>query len=194
MHHKYHTKGFILSYKNIGEANKIINLYTEDFGFIRAIAQGVRLHKSKLRFSLQDFSFSKIDLIKGRDMWRITSASHIDSFPNIKNKKEIFIFCNKLFSLIERLFGEEDMNKIIFEDIYETFQLLESEIFDKNRLSNIEAYTILRILYNLGYIEENQILNKYIKNKFNKDDFEMISEDKRFIIVNINKALNESHL
>jgi DNA repair protein RecO (recombination protein O) len=61
MHHIYHTEGFILSSRNVGEANKILTIYTREIGFVKALAQGVRLVKSKLRFALHDFSYTNID-------------------------------------------------------------------------------------------------------------------------------------
>jgi len=64
MHHIYHTHGFILSSRNNGEANRMLMIYTREMGLIRAVAQGIRLHKSKLRFTLQDFSYVNVDLVR----------------------------------------------------------------------------------------------------------------------------------
>ncbi|MCE9517782.1 recombination protein O N-terminal domain-containing protein, partial [Candidatus Nomurabacteria bacterium] len=75
MHHIYHTKSFVIGSYNRGEANKILVLYTREMGLVRAVAQGIRLNKSKLRFGLQDFSYASVDLVRGRDIWRVTSGS-----------------------------------------------------------------------------------------------------------------------
>ena len=75
MYHIHHTEGIILSSKNYGEAGKYYSLLTRDLGLINASAQGVRKISSKLRFVLQDFSYIKVDLVHGKDFWRLTSAS-----------------------------------------------------------------------------------------------------------------------
>jgi len=75
MHHIYHTEGIILGNKNYGEAGKYYSVFTRDLGMIYASAQGVRKMSSKLRFILQDFSCIKMDFVRGKDFWRITSAS-----------------------------------------------------------------------------------------------------------------------
>ena len=80
-HHIYHTQGFVLSSRNVGEANKILTVFTRELGLIRATVQGIRLNKSKLKFSIQDLSFATIDFVKGKEVWRITSAKSITSFP-----------------------------------------------------------------------------------------------------------------
>ena len=92
MHHIYHTEGIILGSKNYGEAGKYYSIFTRDLGMIYASAQGVRKMSSKLRFILQDFSYVKVDLVQGRDFWRVTSASKTNKLEEIsKNKKYMAI-------------------------------------------------------------------------------------------------------
>ncbi len=75
MHHIYHTEGIILGSKNYGETGKYYSIFTRDLGMVYASAQGVRKISSKFRYVLQDFSYVKVDLVRGRDFWRVTSAS-----------------------------------------------------------------------------------------------------------------------
>ena len=74
LHHIYHTEGFVLSGQSVGEANKYFRIFTKDFGMVGAMAQGIRLLQSKLRYSLQDYSYSKISLVRGKQVWRIVGA------------------------------------------------------------------------------------------------------------------------
>ena len=66
MHHKFHTDALIVGSAVFGEANKVYELFTRDFGMIRASAQGVRLAKSKLKYALQDLSYVRVDLVQGK--------------------------------------------------------------------------------------------------------------------------------
>ena len=75
MHHIYHTEGIILGSRNIGEAGKYYYIFTRDLGMIYASASGVRKMSSKLRYVLQDFAYLKIDLVQGKDFWRVTNPS-----------------------------------------------------------------------------------------------------------------------
>lgn len=194
MHHIYHTLGFILSSRNVGEANKSFTLYTDKLGLVRATAQGVRLHESKLRFSLQDFSYCNIDLVKGRDIWRITSATKISSFPLArKNKKSIAIIA-QVSKLVERLCYGEEANSVIFANIIQTFKLLDVDGVEKSFQEALEIYLVLNIMNALGYIGESEILDEYLGQKFEIRKIENLLKDKQSIISHINKALNESQL
>ena len=112
-HHIYHTQGFILSSRNVGEANRVLTVFTRELGLIRAVVQGVRLGKSKLKFALQDFSFANIDFVKGREVWRITSAKNITSFPLARVDKNSLVLITRISNLLERFSGPEIPNEII---------------------------------------------------------------------------------
>src|SRR6476646_175067 len=99
MHHIYHTEGIILSSRNYGEAGKYYSIFTRDLGMIYATASGVRKLSSKLRFVLQDFVYVKVDLVQGKDFWRITSASKTNKLEQITKRTETF----KVFSNVARL-------------------------------------------------------------------------------------------
>src|SRR3989344_5676480 len=73
-HHIYETDAFVFSALPHGEASRYMVLYTREFGLVRAAAQGLRELKSKLRYSLQPFSLSVVNLVHGRSGWRIVNA------------------------------------------------------------------------------------------------------------------------
>ena len=115
MHHKYNTEAFILKSLHHKDADKIYFLFTEDFGLVRAVATGVRLQKSKLRYHLSDFNCLNVSLVRGKDYWRIVGAEHSDDFiKGGKIDKEISDFFGKLFSLLLRLVHGEEKNKELF--------------------------------------------------------------------------------
>ena len=87
MHHIHHTEGIILGSKNYGEAGKYFFIFTRELGMIYASAQGVRKITSKLRFILQDYAYVKIDLVAGRDFWRVTSASKTNKLEKLTKNR-----------------------------------------------------------------------------------------------------------
>ena len=113
MHHIYHTQGFVLGSRNKGEANKMLTIYTREMGLVRAMVQGIRLGKSKLRFALQDYSYTNIDLVRGKDIWRVTSAKNISTFPFARFSKDSLLLIARVSSLLERLCDGEESNEKI---------------------------------------------------------------------------------
>ncbi len=194
MHHIYHTNGFILSSVNKGEANKMLTIYTREMGLVRAMVQGIRLHKSKLRFALQDLSYSNIDLVRGKDIWRVTSSRNITTFPYARSSKASLLIIARVSKLLERLCDGEQSNEKIFDDFIQSLYLLDSEsILDSSREA-LEIHLVLRIMDQLGYIGESDMLKNYLDGSINIENTEILLLEKRSILSHINKALNESQL
>lgn len=194
MHHIYHTHGFILSSRNSGEANKMLSIYTREMGLVRATCQGLRLHKSKLRFALQDFSYTKVDLVRGKEIWRVTSATNITSFPYARSDRQSLLLIARLSKLIERFCnGEEESNKI-FDDFLQALYLLDDTSISKETREALELHLVLRIMNSLGYIGESTMLSSYLSNSFDQVEIEGLLKERQSIIAHINKALNESGL
>lgn len=192
MHHIYHTEGIILGSGDFGETGKYYSIFTRDLGMIYASAQGVRKISSKLRFVLQDFAYLKIDLVKGKDFWRITNVSKTNKLENLHKPQVLKVFVN-ISKLLKRLLAGEDPNKDLFFDLINGLSILE-KAETKDELHNIEAIIVLRILNNLGYIGGNEILKDFIKSPFEEDLVFKVSENRAKILYQINKALKETHL
>lgn len=201
MHHIHHTEGLILGSRNFGEAGKYYSIFTRDLGMVHASAQGVRKMSSKLRFVLQDFSYLKIDLVRGKDFWHITSASKTNKLENISKRPETLKVFANISVLLKRLLAGEYPNESLFDDLLKGLFVLE-KIFAKggpasgwkDELQNVEAIIVLRILNNLGYIGGNEALKTLIKSPFEKDLIFKVSRSRAKVLSEINKALRETHL
>ncbi len=192
-HHIYHTQGFVLSSRNTGEANKILTVFTRELGLIRATVQGIRLNKSKLKFSIQDLSFATIDFVKGKEVWRITSAKNITSFPLARANNDSLVLIMRISSLLERFCGPEISNEKIFDELIQALYILDDNVENSTREA-LELHLVLRIMHELGYIGESDLLSRYLATSFDKDKTENLLKERQSIISHINKALSESQL
>jgi len=192
MHHIYHTEGIILGNKNYGEAGRYYPIFTRDLGMIYASAQGVRKMSSKLRFILQDFAYVKIDLVQGKDFWRITSASKTNKLEQLSKNSGTFEVVSNIAKLLKRLLAGVEPNQALFSDLINGFSVLEKS--GKEELQNIEIILVLRILNNLGYIGDNAVLQNLIKSPFEENLIFEVTKSKSQVLNQINKALKETHL
>lgn len=193
MHHIYHTEGIILGSKNFGESGKYYYIFTRELGMIYAAAQGVRKMSSKLRFVLQDFSYVKIDLVQGKNFWRVTSASKTNKLEQLSKNPGTFLVFSNIANLLKRLLVGVERNEALFIDLINGLSILEKSKIEKD-LQNIEAIIVLRILNNLGYIGGNEILQNLIKSPFEPNLIFEVSKSRREVLSQINKALKETHL
>ncbi|MFH1200846.1 MAG: DNA repair protein RecO [bacterium] len=193
MHHIYHTEGIILGSKNFGETGKCYSIFTRDLGMVYASAQGVRKMSSKLRFVLQDFAYIKLDLVQGKDFWRITSAGKTNRLGQlVKNPETLEVFFN-ITKLLKRLLAGVERNEVLFVDLINSLSILE-KFKTKENLRNIEAIIVLRILNNLGYIGGDEILQNLIKSPFEENLIFEFSKSRSQVLQQINQALKETHL
>jgi len=101
---------------NIGEGHRYITLFTKDLGLVKAHARSVREERSRLRYSLQHFSYSDFSLVRGRDVWRITGArEHYNIHRALSAERQKQVMVSRLFALLERLLhGEEKKRAPLF--------------------------------------------------------------------------------
>ena len=158
MHHIYHTEALILGSKNYGEAGKCYYLFTRDLGMIYASAQGVRKMSSKLRYVLQDFAYIKVDLVSGRDFWKITNASKTNQLEKIVKQQQTFFVWNNIARLLRRLLAGVESNEPLFLDLIAGLSVLE-KIKDKEELRNIEIIIVLRIVHNWAILVAMSLSN-----------------------------------
>ena len=217
MHHIYHTEGIILGSKNFGEAGKYYYIFTRDLGMITASAQGVRKMSSKLRFVLQDFSYLKIDLVAGKNIFRITTASKTNILEQITKQPETFKVFTNIARLLTRLLAGIEPNEALFDDLVAGLIILEKmgmeeparnaaparndSRSDSGRhsvaggdLRHVEAVIVLRIISNLGYIGQSEVVDTFIKAPFEEKLIFEASKHRPRILREINKALQETHL
>lgn len=74
MRHKYVTEGMVLARTPIKESALLVTLLTEEFGLIRARAEGLRKPGAKLAHALQTLDTSEVTLVRGKDGWRLSGA------------------------------------------------------------------------------------------------------------------------
>jgi DNA repair protein RecO (recombination protein O) len=78
------TRAIILRRTNYGEADRIMNVITEDLGKVTLIAKGVRREKSRLAGGVELFSVSEISFVRGKsDISTLTSSRLVEHFDTI---------------------------------------------------------------------------------------------------------------
>jgi len=204
----YHTEALVLGGHSIGEANKIISLFTSDLGLVYARAQGVRLEASKLRYSLQDFSHVYIDLVRGKSGWRVTSAQSERDFTGLhletslaeaktrRERKEVMGVLGRTSLLLLRLLNGEEKDEELFQNVLTSFSALQEEGLSPESIKNTEILLVMNILHRLGYWGEDKILSPFIAmhTKERLHTFSTFAPLRTRAIEKINESLKESQL
>lgn len=194
-YHLHTTPAFILKSRSSGEASKVITLFTRELGLLEAHAQGVRKLQSKLRSSLQDMSFIRVSLVRGREFWRITSAEKLPELEGISESRPKKIVTARVFSLLKRFIVGEQADQKLFEVVREALYFLAKSHLSPRDISHFEIIVVLRILYHLGYLSKEGDLEPFLSSEeWNKILLETIVPLRRQALLSINTSFGESQL
>ena len=179
-HHIYHTTAFVCAEKPLGEHNRAYKLFTRELGMVVATAQAVRKLQSKARLAIVLYKFAKVDMVRGKAMWRIGSTQSFD-VSDIDNRR----ISARIASILLRLIPEEEPNEALFSDIVLLYPYLTEGVF--------ELALVARILFHLGYWnrEFTDILIAGTVDELRKYGQTMERTD---IVKNINALLDETQL
>lgn len=193
-YHIYHTRGIILSSTPVGETNQFYKILTEELGLISATAQGVREMKSKLRTVLQPHSCITLDLVRGKDLWRITSATEEHSLSGLRGNHAYMRLFTLLASLVRRMIHGEERNKELFSDIVGAAHFLDQQKLSASFEPAFEALGAMRVLARLGYVDR-KAYERYLAPGV-WDDAMLASFDtvRPRVVPELNAVLRTSHL
>jgi len=148
-HHRYQTEGIVISRFSRGESNSIYTILTKDLGLVHAAAQGARLPQSKLRPHLAAFSHVRIDMIRGKEMWRLVDAEQMGAQP--PSTHEALMVYARISKLVRRLVhGEREEDKL-FSDLREFRDIVSPAQTEEKTIRTAEIAIAALILSHLGY-------------------------------------------
>lgn len=122
----YRAQGIVLRGIRLGEADRIVTLYTQAHGRVRAVAKGVR--KSKSRFGGRLDAFTHVDLLlyRGRsDLDIITQADILTRPRAIRTNYSCFCAASAIADAVERTTPERERNIKVFLLLRSAIQALE---------------------------------------------------------------------
>ncbi|MDO8552973.1 MAG: recombination protein O N-terminal domain-containing protein [bacterium] len=191
MYQKYHTDALVLASREIGESDRVLALYTRDFGLVRARGRGIRSVKSKMRYALQNYSFASISLVKGKQGWRLAGATALGS-SKVRDIKGMQAFA-RIAGLVVRFVAGEEANKGLFDILCEARSTLAQEKCEA--WATIELVCVARVLYALGYISNEALKSALLTHTAYADEHlreaELVREK---LLSSINQAISETHL
>lgn len=168
--HSYSSEGIVLSRKNYGEADRILSVFSKDFGKLSLLAKGIRKIKSKKRGHLEIFSKIKFSAINGKGMDIMTEAQTLDDYSGIRanlNKISLgYYFCE----VVNKITHEDGYMSSVYSILSYYLQQLQQEI----ELKKLRLKFIYDLLTEMGYwpidkklIDADIVLDDVVERKIN---------------------------
>ncbi|MHB8085994.1 MAG: DNA repair protein RecO [Dehalococcoidia bacterium] len=143
----YQTEAIIIKRHKFGEADRLITLFTSDFGKLRAIAKGAMRSKSKLGGNVELLTYSQLMLARGRNLDIITQAQAIENFLPIRDSLELMSGGFYLAELVDAFTEENVEDRELFDLFLNTLR----EMATSSDMERALRYFELRLLSHMGY-------------------------------------------
>jgi DNA repair protein RecO (recombination protein O) len=105
----------ILRTYRIGEADKIVVLFTKDHGKMRAVAKGSRKTTSKLGARLEPLGLVNVILWQGRNLATITGVDVIDNFAEVRHNLDKIMMATTMLEIIDKSTLDNQENDDLFQ-------------------------------------------------------------------------------
>ncbi len=113
--HVYKTEGIVLRHADMGEADRLITLFTPFRGKVRAVAKGARKPTSKLAGHLEQFTHTSVLIARGRNLDIITQAQTVHPFVEVRESLRGVLYASYAVELVERSTEWESENRALFD-------------------------------------------------------------------------------
>lgn len=156
IHMLYKTQGIIIKRTNIGEFDRLLTVYTKDFGKILLRGKSIRKNQAKLKGHLELFLYTHLMIAPARGFDIVTGAETMEKFSFLHQNLISLSSAYYLSELIDKLIIGPEKDENIWQMFLSSFQELNQPNQDvKVIISDFEN----RLLEFLGYGKQKNFLD-----------------------------------
>ena len=145
--HVYKTVAIVLRHRKLGEADKILTLFTANYGKLDAVAKGVRRPTSKLAGHVEPLTYSTFLLAQGRELDIVTQAETLEPLTPLREDLERLGRGLYAAELVDRFTPDRQESYPLFRLLLETLRRLAT----RDDLDLALRYFEVQLLDELGY-------------------------------------------
>lgn len=153
MVHSYQIRAIVLKRINIGEADRLVTVFSREQGKLRLLARGIRRLNSRKKGHLELFTQVKLQVAGGKTLDMITEALTVNSFPSLRrNLNRVRIAC-LLLELVDKLTAENQEHAEVYDLLAGALGELDGITAKSNLIVDFE----IKLLEQLGFgVPENR--------------------------------------
>lgn len=152
----YKVEGIILSRKNYGEADRIVSVFSKEYGKLRLMAKGVRKISSRRAPHLEIFTHCVLMVRRGNGLDSISDTQTIESFETIRSHLDrvglAYFYCE----LVAALLADQQEHEDIFAMLLDALRSLNAPETN-GKYAESREFT-LELLWTLGFLPRSKRL------------------------------------
>ena len=146
----YHAEVVILRRRDLGEADRLLTVFSREFGKLRQIAKGARRPQSRKAGHLELFNRARLLVARGRDLDIISQAEAIDSYPHLHADLLLVGHAGYAIELLDHFTVDAEPNANLYRLICETLERLDQG----GDFNSVIRHYELRLLDEVGFRPE----------------------------------------
>ncbi len=144
---QFRTQAIVLSRRDFGESDRLLRLFTPDYGKISAIAKGARKPQSKVSGHVELFARVDVMIHKGRNLDILVQAELIDPYLLLREDLVRGAYANYIAELLDRFTADEDVSQTdLFVLLHQTLQRLADKDDDPRLATRFYELLLLELV------------------------------------------------
>lgn len=141
----YRATAIILKRQNLGEADRLITVFSQEHGKLKLMAKGIRKLTSRKKGHLEIFTLSRLMIVATKSIDLITEATTINTFSrlrqNLNRVRIAYLFCE----LVDKLTVENQEQVAVFALLKTYLSQLNSQSVSSDLIVDFET-ELLKLL------------------------------------------------
>ncbi|MGL5069234.1 MAG: DNA repair protein RecO [Sarcina sp.] len=138
------TSGIVIKALDYKDNDKLIWLYTENYGKISAVAKGAKRSKSDLFSITLPLCFADYLFFKGKGICRLSEGRMRNSFQGLLSNLEKLTYSTYLCELIDIATEDEEKNFTLYKEFVTAIYLLDTDALDYELLTRAFELKLLK--------------------------------------------------
>lgn len=136
-------EGIVIRTTDYGETNKVVTLYTREWGKVGVMARGAKKPNSRLSAVTQLFTYGYFLIQKGSGLGSLQQGELISSLRAIREDIFLTAYASYIVELTDKATADEKKpNPFLFELLYQTLTLM-NDGYDTDIITNIYEMKML---------------------------------------------------
>lgn len=155
----FKTRGFIIKRTNFSESDRLVTIFAQKYGKIRALAKGVRKVTSRRASHIEIFNEVNTYLYRGKTFNYMGEVESIQTFPYLRKNLSRVAVAYQMCELVERICPEEQQQEEIYELLTKGLHYLEDNGLNNGKLKEVIHRFTKRTLVDSGFILKDSPLD-----------------------------------
>lgn len=120
----FKVEGIILKRRNLGEADRILTVFSLQKGKISVLAKGVRRITSRRAGNVELLNRVSLYFYQGKGMPVLTEAESLENFQKLKEDLKLSTVAFHIIELVDKLTAENQESRVLYQHLIEVLKRL----------------------------------------------------------------------